>query len=64
MLDHERNNEGSMLLYNLTVMKNFKMKMFIQNESRKKQKSPVKTTLTAPELTLKGNISEPDSKRG
>ena len=64
MLNHERNTEGSMLLYNLAVMKNSKMKIYTQDENREKQKSPAKTTLTAPELALKGNISKPDSKRG
>ena len=62
MLDHGRNNEGSILLYNLAVIKNSKI-MFTQNESREKQKSSVKITLTAPELVLKGNISEPDFKK-
>ena len=53
-----------MLIYNLTVMKNFKMKIYIQNKSREKQKSSVKITLIPSKLALKGNISEPDSKRG
>ena len=47
-----------MLLYNLAAMKNSEMKVYIWNESREKQKSPAKTTLIAPELALKGNISE------
>ena len=44
-----------MLLYNLAVMKNSKMKMFTQDESREKQRSPAKTTLIAPELAQKGS---------
>ena len=64
VLDHERNNKGSRLLYNLAVTKNSKMKIYTQDKSREKQKSPAKTTLTAPELALKGNISEPDFKKG
>ena len=64
VLDYGRNNEGSMLLYNLAATKNSKMKIYTQDKSREKQKSPAKTTLTAPDLALKGNISEPDSKRG
>ena len=53
-----------MLLYNLAVTKNSKMKIYTQDESREKQKSPAKTMLTAPELALKRNISKPNSKRG
>ena len=64
MLNHKKNNENSMLIYNLTAIKNFKIKIFTQNESREKQKSFIKITLTASELTLKGNISKPNSKRG
>ena len=64
MLNHERNNEGSMLIYNLTAMKNSKIKIYTQNESREKQKSPTKIMSIASELALKGNISKPDSKRG
>ena len=64
MLDYRRNNEDSMLLYNSAAMKNFKIKIYTQDESREKQKSSVKITLIAPELALKGNISEPNSKRG
>ena len=45
-------------------MKNFKMKIYTGDENREKQKSSVKIMLTASELALKGNISEPDSKRG
>ena len=45
-------------------MKNSKMKIYTQDESREKQKSSVKTTLITSELALKGSISEPDSKRG
>ena len=58
VLDHERNNEGSMLLYNITATKNSKMKMFTQDKSREKQKSPAKTTLIAPELAQKKNLNE------
>ena len=58
MLDHGRNNEGSMLLYNLAATKNFKMKMFTQDESREKQRSSAKTTLIASELVQKGSLSE------
>ena len=53
-----------MLLYNLAATKNSKMKIYTQDESREKQKSSAKTTLTAPELALKGNISKSDFKRG
>ena len=63
VLDYGR-NKGSMLIYNLAVIKNSKMKMFTEDESRERQKSCAKTTLTTPELALKGNISEPDSRRG
>ena len=45
-------------------MKNSKMKMFTEDKSREKQRSPAKITLIASELALKGNINEPDSKRG
>ena len=58
VLDHGRNNEGSMLLYNLAAMKNSKMKMFTEDKSREKQKSPAKTTLIAPELAQKESLSE------
>ena len=44
-------------------MKNSKMKMFTQDESREKQKSPAKIMLTTPDLALKGNINEPDFKK-
>ena len=44
-------------------MKNFKIKIYTQDESREKQKNSVKIMLTAPELALKGNINEPDFKR-
>ena len=50
VLDYGRNNEGSMLLYNLAATKNFEMKIFTQDESREKQRSPAKTMLVAPEL--------------
>ena len=63
VLDHRRNNEGSMLLYNLAATKNSKMKIDTQDKSREKQKSPAKTILIVPELALKGNISKPDFKR-
>ena len=56
MLDHERNNEGSMQIYNLAATKNSKMKMFTQDKSREKQRSPAKTTLIAPELAQKGSL--------
>ena len=64
MLDYKRNNKDLMLIYNLTVIKNFKMKIYTQDESREKQKSPVKITSTAFELALKENISELNFKRG
>ena len=63
MLDHERNNEGSMLIYNLAATKNSKMKIYTQDESREKQKSSAKIMLTASELALKRNINEPDFKK-
>ena len=53
-----------MLLYNLAAIKNSKMKIYTQDKSREKQKSPAKITLTASDLTLKENISELDFKRG
>ena len=58
MLNYERNNEDSMLFYNLAVMKNSKIKVCTQNESKEKQRSPAKTTLVAPEVVQKGNLSE------
>ena len=58
MLDYKRNNEDSMLIYNLAVMKNSKMKICTQDESREKQRSPAKTTLIAPELVQKGSLSK------
>ena len=58
VLDHERNNEGSMLLYNLAATKNSKMKMFTQDKSREKQRSPAKIMLIAFELIQKGSLSE------
>ena len=39
-----------MLIYNLTVMKNFKMKICTQDKSRKKQRNSTKIILVAPEL--------------
>ena len=50
MLNHKRNNEGSMLIYNLAVTKNFKMKIYTENKSREKQRNPAKIILIAPEL--------------
>ena len=58
MLDYRRNNENSMLIYNLTAMKNFKMKMFTQNESRKKQRNSTKIMLIVSELALKGSLNK------
>ena len=58
VLDHERNNEGSMLLYNLAVMKNSKMKVYTGDESKKKQRNSVKTMLIASELVLKRSLNE------
>ena len=58
MLDYGRNNEGSMLLYNLAATKNSKMKICTQDKSKEKQRSPAKTTLIAPELALKGSLSK------
>ena len=58
MLNHERNNENSILIYNLTVMKNFKIKICTQDKSREKQRSPAETMLIAPELVQKGSLSE------
>ena len=42
-------------IYNLAATENSKMKMFTQDESREKQRSPAKTTLIAPELAQKGS---------
>ena len=64
MLNYKRNNEDSMLLYNLAVMKNSKMKVYTGDESREKQKSSAKIMLIASELNLNGNISEPNFKKG
>ena len=58
MLNYRRNNEGSMLLYNLAVMKNFKIKVYTEDESRKKQKNPVKIMLIVSELAQKKSLSE------
>ena len=58
MLDHGQNNEGSMLIYNLAVTKNSKIKICTQDESREKQRSPAKTMLVAPELVQKGSLNE------
>ena len=44
------------LIYNLAVTKNSKMKMFTEDESREKQRSPAKTTLIAPELAQRGSL--------
>ena len=56
VLDHGRNTEGSMLIYNLAATKNSKMKMFTQDESREKQRSSAKTMLIAPELAQRGSL--------
>ena len=56
MLDHERNNEGSMLIYNLAAMKNFKKKVYTGDKSKEKQRSSVKTMLIASELVQKGSL--------
>ena len=64
MLNYKRNNKDLMLLYNLTAMKNSKMKIDAQNKSREKQKSSVKITLIASKLIQKGNTSKSDFKRG
>ena len=45
-----------MLLYNLTVIKNFKMKIHIQNKSREKQKNSAKITLITSELIQKESL--------
>ena len=58
VLDYERNNKGSMLLYNLAAMKNSKMKIHIQDKSKEKQRSSTKITLAAPELVQKKSLSE------
>ena len=63
MLNQRRNNENLMLIYNLAAIKNFKMKIYTQDESREKQKSFVKTILIISELALKESISEPDFKK-
>ena len=63
VLDHRRNNESLMLIYNLAVMKNSKMKVYTEDKSREKQKSSVKITLTVSDLALKGNINELNFKR-
>ena len=47
-----------MLIYNLTVMKNFKIKIYTQDKSREKQRSSTKTILIALELAQKGSLSE------
>ena len=57
VLDYERNKKGLMLLYNLTVTKNFKIKIYTQDKSREKQKNHIKIILITFELALKGNIS-------
>ena len=58
VLNHERDNEGLMLLYNLVAMKNFKMKICTQDKSKEKQRSPVKTTLIAPKPALKESLNK------
>ena len=47
-----------MLIYNLAVMKNSKMKICTQDESRKKQRSSIKITLIVSELAQKGNLNK------
>ena len=64
VLDYKRNNKNSMLIYNLTAMKNSKMKIYTWDESREKQKSSAKIMLITSELALKGNISKFDFKKG
>ena len=64
VLDYRRNNKGSMLLYNLAVIKNSKMKVCTQEKSREKQKSFAKILLIAPRLAQKGKISEYHFKKG
>ena len=56
VLDYGRNNEGSMLIYNLAVTKNSKIKVYTGDKSREKQRSPVKTMLIASELAQKGSL--------
>ena len=58
MLNYKRNNEDSMLIYNLAATKNFKIKMCTQDESREKQRSPAKTTLITSELAQKESLSK------
>ena len=58
MLNHERNNEGSMLFYNLAAMKNSKMKICTQDKSREKQRNSVKITLITSELVLKRSLNK------
>ena len=58
VLDHRRNNKGSMLLYNLAAIKNFKIKICTQDKSREKQRNPTKTMLIASELVQKGSLSK------
>ena len=58
VLNYERNNEGLMLIYNLAVTKNFKMKICTQDKSKEKQRGPAKTTLIAPELAQKESLSK------
>ena len=58
MLNYRRNNENSMLLYNLAAIKNFKMKMFTEDENKKKQRNSVKIILITSELTQKGSLNE------
>ena len=58
MLNHEKNNEDLMLIYNLTVTKNFKIKICTQDENREKQRSPDKIMLIASELAQKESLSK------
>ena len=47
-----------MLIYNLAVMKNFKIKMFTQDKNREKQKNSAKIILIASDLIQKKSLSE------
>ena len=58
MLNHGKNNKNSILLYNLAATKNSKMKIYTQDKSREKQRSPAKITLVAPKLTQKESLNK------
>ena len=58
VLDYRRNNEGLMLIYNLAVIKNFKIKVYTEDESREKQRNHAKITLIAPELAQKKSLNK------